>query len=229
MGRAEAGDAGKLWVTATEQLTGKARRGRSWVSKPGNLYSSLLLIDPADGEKLSTLPLVVSVALAKTVLRLVPKLSDGLAIKWPNDLLIRDKKVSGILLEASRLEAGSTAVVIGCGINCQHFPENPLYPATSLHAEGCQVSVDELFFAYAQEMASALDVWDRGNGFAKTRKTWLEFAKGVGEPITARFPSHDVSGIFKELDGDGQLILEQADGTEHRIAAADIFFGESHI
>ena len=82
---AENGDPGQLWVTAGQQTTGKARRGRNWVSTPGNLYASLLLIDPAPADQLATLPLVVSLALHKAVVELVasgrPDIESAIRIK----------------------------------------------------------------------------------------------------------------------------------------------------
>ncbi|MFD0917487.1 biotin--[acetyl-CoA-carboxylase] ligase [Pseudahrensia aquimaris] len=228
MERARAGDVGNLWITATEQITGKARRGRSWVSKPGNLYSSLLLIEPAEPVALASLPLVVSVALHDAVTTIAPLLRQQAAIKWPNDLLIGGKKTSGILLEAAQLSGGRQAVVIGCGINCRHFPDDSLYPATSLAAEGADIAPEQLFPVYAKALAQALDEWNRGSGLASIRQRWLQVCKGIGEPITARFPTHEISGTFHALDEDGQLVLVDSGGTEHRIAAADIFFGISN-
>lgn len=224
---ARMGHVDRLWVTATEQITGKARRGRSWVSKPGNLYSTLMLIDPAEPAQLATLPLVVSVALYDTLVSVAPHLADGTVIKWPNDILIYSKKTSGILLETALLPDGRRVVVIGCGLNCQHFPDNPLYPATSLKAEGVFASPEQVFPVFAKCMAGLLEVWNQGQGFSRIRDRWLARAKGIGEPITARFADHELSGVFQKMDLEGRLVLIEANGTEHRIAAADIFFGES--
>ena len=94
------GDKGPLWITAESQSAGRARRGRAWVSEPGNLYASLLLIDPAPQDQLATLPLVISLALHVALVAARPELEKRLKIKWPNDLLLDGKKLSGILLEA---------------------------------------------------------------------------------------------------------------------------------
>ena len=90
------GDNGRIWVTAKSQSAGRARRGRSWDSEPGNLYASLLLVEPAPVEQMATLPLVVSLALHTAVVEACPELSERLKIKWPNDLLLDGKKLSGI-------------------------------------------------------------------------------------------------------------------------------------
>jgi len=225
--QAASGGRGQIWVTAEEQLQGKARRGREWVSRPGNLYASLLLIDPAEPDRLATLPLVVSLALHKAMLEVAPQFSDSLAIKWPNDILLYDKKVSGILLEATKLKDGRLAVVIGCGINCQHFPDNPLYPATSFQAEGFKLEPEVLFAALAQTIATELRIWSQGAGFSIVRKEWLERSKGLGEPIIVRFPDREIAGTFVDIDKDGFLMLQSENGVVQPISAADIFFAQT--
>jgi len=225
---AGAGDEGQIWVTAESQTAGKARRGRSWISKPGNLYASLLLIDPAPANLVHGLPLVTSVALHRALCELFPAADKDLKIKWPNDLLLRGKKLSGLLLEASTDAAGRRTVVVGCGVNCVHFPDNPLYPATSLEAEGFALPPVAVFLHFARAMAEMLNIWDRGRGIAKIRQDWLSRAKGVGEKVTARFDDYEISGRFEALDEDGYLILVEDTGQRHHISAADIFFGNSH-
>ena len=89
MERARAGDPGGLWITAVRQTGGRARRGRNWVSEPGNLYSSLLLIDPAPLEALASLPMAVTVAVHDAIASVLPAdAAEALRIKWPNDMLI---------------------------------------------------------------------------------------------------------------------------------------------
>ncbi len=224
---AREGDAGKIWITADEQVQGKARRGRSWVSERGNLYASLLLINCAPPEKLATLPLVVSLALHKAVLKLAPAIVNDLKIKWPNDILLFGKKLSGILLEATTLPDGQLAVVIGCGINCKHFPDNPLYPTTSLQSEGFDISPEALFESLAVSIAFELRVWSEGAGFSIVRSEWLERARGIGEPITVRFPDHEIEGTFVDIDADGFLMLRGENQIVQSVSAADIFFAQT--
>ncbi len=227
MRRASDGDPGNLWITAGEQTAGKARRGRDWVSEQGNLYSSLLIFDVGETAMLATLPLVIALALHKAIIACAPVREDQLKIKWPNDLLLNGKKLSGILLETTADKSGRQAVIIGCGVNCAHFPDNPLYPATSLHAEGVIVQPDDLFQHYAKQMAETLKSWNRGAGFANIRREWLARATGIGEAVTARFDDAEIVGTFQDMDAEGRLVLTDAEGAEHRISAADIFFGTS--
>ena len=85
--RAQHGDNGPLWITATEQTQGRGRQGRTWISPPGNLYASLLLRDPSPFEHAPQLAFVAALALRDAVALEVKSLAPRLKFKWPNDLL----------------------------------------------------------------------------------------------------------------------------------------------
>lgn len=223
---AGAGEPGQLWVTAKRQLKGRGRRGRTWVSEEGNLYASLLLVDPAPLAKLSTLPLVAAVAVYRALKPLFAATPQALAIKWPNDILVDGKKINGILLESGTLPDGRVAVVIGCGVNCRRHPENPAYPATDLAECGFDKTADDIFLDLARSMAAALGLWNRGEGFAGIREEWLRAARGIGEPVTVNLHEGRLDGVFDEIDADGYLCLVTADGQRRRISAGDLFFRE---
>src|SRR5712692_3600029 len=115
---ARQGERGPLWITAERQSAGRGRRGRSWVSAPGNLYASLLLTDPAPPEHWPELSFVAALALHDAVGGRIPGLAARLVLKWPNDLLIDRNKFAGILVEGE-----GAAVAIGIGVNCVHHPD----------------------------------------------------------------------------------------------------------
>ncbi|MCV9965612.1 biotin--[acetyl-CoA-carboxylase] ligase [Pararhizobium sp. BT-229] len=223
--RARAGDPGLHWITAIRQIEGRGRRGRSWASEPGNLYASLLLIDPAPMGKLHSLPLAVAVAVHRAIQAVMPPGANPVSIKWPNDILIAGKKCCGILLEGEGLADGRHALVIGCGINVALAPDHGLYPVTSLRAEGAAVSPDELFAHLFASMGEVLNVWNRGEGVAEIIAQWRSAAGGIGQKITVNLPDRSLSGRFEGIDEDGRLMLDMGDGTVHRIAAGDVFFG----
>lgn len=224
MARARAGDPGNLWVTARRQLAGRGRRGRPWVSEEGNLYASLLLVDPAPVARLGTLPLVAAVAVYRALRPLFARTPQALAIKWPNDILVDGRKINGILLESESLPGGRMAVVVGCGINCRHHPDNPAYPATDLADCGIDRAPADLFPALARAMAGTLMEWNRGAGFAAVREAWLLAARGIGERVTVNLHEGQVAGVFEEIDADGYLCLLTEDGARRRISAGDLFF-----
>ena len=225
--RARAGDPGKLWITAERQTTGKGRRGRNWVSEPGNLYASLLLIDPAPPAEIGTLPLVPSRGVYEALRPLFSRAPQALAIKWPNDLLVDGAKINGILLESQTLADGRMAVVIGCGINCAHHPADTLYPATDLKACGFDVTPDQMFARLAKAMADVLERWDRGRGFADIRESWLRAARGIGEPVRVNMGDRTIKGRFVDLDARGNLLVKDGSGEILRISAGDLFFSNT--
>jgi BirA family biotin operon repressor/biotin-[acetyl-CoA-carboxylase] ligase len=220
---ARAGDPGSLWVTAQSQSAGKGRRGREWVSEPGNLYASLLLIDPAPAVRIGTLPLVAGLGVHRALRPFFANNPHALAIKWPNDLLVDGHKICGILVESGALADGRLAVVIGCGINCSAHPENPLYPTTDLAACGIAAGPEEVFPLLAAEMARVLAEWAGGAGFARIREDWLLAAGGKGGPVTVRQHDGETAGVFEDIDRDGYLLLN-VEGERRRISAGDLFF-----
>lgn len=222
--RARDGDPGNLWITATRQTGGRGRRGRAWFSEPGNLYASLLLIDPAPVERLHSLPLAAALAVYRAIRRVMPPGAPEVTIKWPNDILVDGRKTCGILLEGEGLPDGRYALVIGCGINVATTPEEALYPVTSLRREGATVSPEELFAHLFTTMAETLSVWDRGAGIAAIIDQWRAAAKGIGEAITVNLPDRSLSGRFVGIDEDGRLLLDTGTGAPQAIAAGDVFF-----
>ncbi|HOV04724.1 MAG TPA: biotin--[acetyl-CoA-carboxylase] ligase [Hyphomicrobiales bacterium] len=220
--RLAAGETAPFWLTAGRQVAGRGRRGRSWTSEPGNLYSSLVLVEPAPAEHLGALPLVVGLGVHRAVAGLAGLDPARLRVKWPNDVLLDGKKIAGILIEANEI-AGRRTVVVGIGVNCAHHPEGTEWPATSLAAAGLAVSPDEVFACLAGSLAATLAEWDRGAGLAAIRRAWLDIASGLGEPIVVRLPQSTVSGHFSTIDRDGRLVLRLASGEERRIAAGDVF------
>ena len=213
----------RLWVTAGEQVAGKGRRGRPWSSPRGNLYASLLLVDPAEPRRAADLCFVAALALSDAVLSTAPRAAPALALKWPNDVLIGGAKVSGILVEGAHAGGGFSAV-IGWGVNIASHPDGTPYPATHLAMTDATVNVVNFFAALTDGFARRLEQWQRGLGFATIREAWLERAAGLGRRIVVRLPSGDIDGVFEALDAEGVLILRDDSGARREISAGEIFF-----
>lgn len=223
--RARKGALSGLWITAGRQTVGRGRRGRAWFSEPGNLYASLLLIDPAPMDRLGSLPLAVAVAVQDAVSRIMPLDAPDVLIKWPNDILVDRRKVCGILIEGETLPDGRHGLVIGIGINVAVAPDAPLYPVATLRDFGASASPEDLFAHLFQSMAETLSLWNRGRGIAAVMERWKEVAGGIGENITVSLPDRSISGRFAGIDDTGLLKLETDDGGTRVIAAGDVFFG----
>ena len=214
---ARAGERGPLWVVARRQTAGRGRRGRTWVSEPGNLYTSLLLTDPAPPAHAAELSFVAGLALHDAIGGRVPGLAARLALKWPNDLLIDRNKFAGILIEGE----GAT-VVTGIGVNCAHHPAGTDYPATDLATAGVRTTPESLFTALSSAIVVRLAQWERGAGFPAIRSDWLARAAGLGKPICLALAEGQLAGQFETIDQSGRLVLRLADGTMHAVAAGDV-------
>src|ERR1043166_4251223 len=221
--RARGAERGPLWITARRQTAGRGRRGRTWVSEPGNLYASLLLTDPAPAQRAAELSLVAALAVHDALAERAAVLGPRLTLKWPNDVLCDGAKVSGILVEGEGLPARPLAVVIGIGVNCAHHPADTAYPATNLAAAGALVTPESLAQALVGTMARRLAEWDAAKNFAGIRAGWLKRAAGLGASARVRLPEREVEGIAETLDEAGRLVLRLADGSCERIAAGEMF------
>lgn len=218
-----ASGAGEQWIVARKQLSGRGRRGRVWVSEPGNLYASLLLHDPAPPAVLPQICFVAGLALHDAVIDHAEGLaSERLRLKWPNDLLLDEKKIAGILVEGAALN-NEQAVVIGWGVNCRHHPVDTAYPTAAFATAGIRIEAELLFVSLASRIMDRLALWQRGAGFAAIRNAWLSRATGVGNEIEVRMPERSLRGRFEALDDAGALVLACADGQREIVHAGDVF------
>ena len=197
-------------VTAAEQTAGRGRRGRTWVSAPGNLYMTVLVRAP-EGSAFAQLSFVAAVALGEA---LDPE--TDFRFKWPNDLLVGGRKIAGILIEA---DEGAAAV--GIGVNAVRTPDAVSDTAADLDG---RVDASSL----CAKICGAFERWYRrwlAEGFGPVREAWLARATGIGEEVTARSARGTVRGRFDRLTAEGALVLVDADGMETEIAAGEVFFG----
>ncbi|MDB5697449.1 MAG: biotin--[acetyl-CoA-carboxylase] ligase [Alphaproteobacteria bacterium] len=214
---AEQGAAEGCWLRAERQTGGRGRHGRAWQSPAGNLYASTLVRLQRADPPAATLALVAAVALHEVVQAHAG--SAEIRIKWPNDLLAGDAKLSGILLERSR-----DAVIIGFGVNLAEHPGDTVRPATSLKAlNGSAADPAIVLLDLAASFAGWLSRW-RSEGFAPVRARWLEKAHPRGTALsTTDAGGVSLDGLFDGLDDAGALRLRLADGSTHVIHAGDVF------
>ena len=220
------GDSGRLWIVAGSQEAGRGRHGRHWLSPAGNLYASLLLVDPCPPALAPQLGFIAGLALHEAVERATGLAAPRLALKWPNDLLLEGAKVAGILLEAESRQ-GFT-VVIGFGVNIARRPEDTPYPSAALAQHAPAVSAATLFPELAKLFARRFESWQDGlqrgaEPFAAIREQWLARAAGRGASISVRLPGCEKRGTFAGLDPSGRLELQTTRGLE-LIDAGDLYF-----
>ena len=213
---AAAGEMGPLWVRADRQMSGRGRLDRSWVSEPGNLFASALY--PAPPASLA--PNAMSFASALAACDAVESVAgrSGLALKWPNDLLLDGKKVCGILLENFQ-----TAFVSGIGINVAHHPRDTRWPATHLAAHLPAVRLKAVFVALMSAFANWYDL-ACARGFGPVREAWTERAFGIGRDVKVRSGGRVLAGRFIGLGKGGELVLRTKSSTIP-IVAGDVEYG----
>lgn len=220
---ARTGEGGPVWIVAERQTAGRGRRGRSWESPAGNLYATLLLVNPASPGRAPELSFVAALAVQDALDRIAPELAGRITLKWPNDVLADGAKLAGILIEGESAASRPLVAAVGIGLNCAHHPADTAVAATDLGALGFSSRPQDVFTVLSATMAERLRQWDEGRGFETTRRDWLARAVGVGGPIRVRTAQADIEGIFSALDPAGRLVLNGADGSTQFIAAGEIF------
>ena len=219
-GLAETGEPEGLAVQSLQQTRGRGRHGNDWVSPMGNLYLSLLLRPSCRADKAAQMAFVVALALSDAMDEVI---EDGYVktLKWPNDILIGGKKVSGILLETKLDKHGRVDyLIVGTGVNIFAPPEG---------AEGLdrikkeRLAVNTFRDLYLQKLRTYYIEW-QDKGFAPVREAWLKQAHGLGGTMTIRLPETSYEGTFDGIDDSGALIAT-VNGERKIFTAGDVHFG----
>lgn len=209
-------------VWALEQTKGRGRQGRPWTSPPGNLYCSLVLRPDCATADAPQLSFLAALAVGGMLGGMVPPLTD-LRYKWPNDVLLNDRKAAGILLESAVKTDGTLDfLVLGVGVNVTSHPKDAAFPATSIRAEGAEpVELAEVLESFARHLLAWVDRW-LDEGFAPVRAAWLKRAWRLGERLAIDLGGEAVTGRFAGLAANGALELELDGGARRMIAAGDV-------
>ena len=209
-----------LVVVAETQTAGRGRHGRQWTSPAGNLFLSVLL-RPRDPAVLSLLPLAAGVAVAEAI---EAQGVDG-QLKWPNDVLVGERKIAGLLAEASTDAGRVDSVVLGVGVNVN-------LRASDVPAEIAGVTAS-LFEETGRThdvrtvAAAVLDRWvlwyDALQADAETvRRTWR--ARSVdwwGQAVEVVSGGQRVTGLARDIDESGALLLEAPDGAILKVLSGE--------
>lgn len=225
LSRAREGASEGTLITARRQHAGRGRRGRTWESAEGNLFLSLVL-RPKDGpDAAAAIGFAAALAVFDTVSAQLPR-GTGVALKWPNDVLVVGRKVAGLLIEQASGPDG-TALILGVGINLVSHPFDTPYPATDLGCEGAGVvSPEEALHSFCRAFLLYYRRWQK-DGFAPLRAAWLTRARGLGEPLTVDVEGRRFDGVFKGIDDDGALILDLGGQGVKKVTAGDVYFADS--
>jgi BirA family biotin operon repressor/biotin-[acetyl-CoA-carboxylase] ligase len=201
-------------VHADEQTAGRGRLARRWLSPPGNLYASIILRLDAPNSRSAEVGFVASLAVADAIEAMLPRGTHA-SLKWPNDVLVRGGKISGILLEQA-----DDALILGIGVNVLHAPDGMPYQVATIVGSFGIATVDGTLTRLLTVLSNWLDVWQR-DGFAPIRAAWLSRAHPPGSPLRVTAGERVIEGRFADLAQDGTLILDTDDGPVS-IVAGDV-------
>jgi BirA family biotin operon repressor/biotin-[acetyl-CoA-carboxylase] ligase len=214
-------------VIAESQQKGKGRLGRQWFSPPFlNLYLSVILRPPIPPHQASLMTLMAAVATADAIRQL-----SGLfpLIKWPNDILLRDRKVAGLLNEIHSEIDRIHFVILGIGVNLNMdesmFSEEIRAAATSLRIEMGRTISRKVFL---QILLEELERWYSifiHEGSAAILEAWRNRAQIKGRRVNVTSFGEALTGVAIDVDSDGALILETGDEGRRRVVAGDVEYG----
>jgi BirA family biotin operon repressor/biotin-[acetyl-CoA-carboxylase] ligase len=222
--RARAGAGPGLVLVAEAQTSGRGRMDRTWTAPPrSGLAFSVLLPQEESVTRLGWLPLVAGVAVV-SALRGFAEVEGfatsrvaGAALKWPNDVLIGERKLAGIL--AQRVETG---VIIGIGLNVGlRRDELPVPTATSLHIENVPADRDPLLRAILRELAVRHEEF-RPGGEPALHEEYRAMCGTLGRQVRVELPGDVVvTGRATDIEEAGRLVVHASDG-EHLLSAGDV-------
>lgn len=213
------------WVVlARSQRRGKGSRGKAWSSPGGqNLYLSVVLRPKVSSEKASLLTILAALAVAETVGDYIPK---GVTIKWPNDVLVSGRKISGILLEMGTDRNGERFFIVGIGINVNstkvEIPPAVADIATSLYLEiGYAVSIKDVLF----KLFYRLDYWYlkyNSYGFEEIIEKFRVMCATIGKRVSVAVDKKVIDGLALGIDGDGFLLVEDGEGVVRKVISGEL-------
>ena len=218
---------GPEWIVARLQTAGRGRRGKTWESPHGNFAGTLVMRPTEPADQVALRSFVAALALYDTLVAILGR-TEGLELKWPNDVLLDGGKVAGILLESEGSGSKINHLAIGIGVNLASAPdpdtlEDDAVPPVALgDVMGGTIGPDN----FLELLGPAYAYWENQfttHGFAPVRAAWLDRAARLGELITARTGKTELVGTFETVDETGNLILTNAEG-RHAIPAAQVFF-----
>ena len=221
---AEAGAAEGTLIVAETQDRGRGRLGRSWVSpKYKGIYLSLIVRPEVDVSQATLLTLLAAVAVCEAV-----KTHTGLkpGIKWPNDILIKNKKVGGILTELTAELDRVSVVVVGIGLNVNAALSELVENAISLKA--AMVSPERVDrVRLLQEILRAFEelyLRFKRKGAAGVLDAWRRYSLTLGNRVRVSAGRQHVEGVALDIDTDGGLLVRTDSGFIQKFMAGDIQF-----
>ena len=210
-------------IISEKQSGAKGRLGKSWESPLGGIWLSLVVKPNVDHSKIPMITLATGVAVVKTLERIG---IENAEIKWPNDVMINDKKVCGILTEAITKFNSIESVIIGVGIdanfNVNVLSEELQEGTTTLDIElGHRVNENEIIRFFLEEFERIGILFEEG-GFERILKEWRKYSYSIGKIVEVREPfSKSYDGYVLGISREGALVVEKIDGTLEKVISGE--------
>lgn len=220
--RAKQGAEQGLTIVSDEQISGKGRLGRAWKSPKGtSIYESILLYPELPPSQVPCITLAAGLALCSAI----NKIADCDArIKWPNDIIIGNKKLCGILTEMTIEDNAVAFAVVGMGINVNNreFPEEIRQKATSLYIEkNKSFNRNEIIIKLAECFETIYNEFIIG-GFETLKEEYKSCCATIGRRISAQRQNETICGIAVDIASDGGLIVETDSGEKKYISTGEV-------
>jgi BirA family biotin operon repressor/biotin-[acetyl-CoA-carboxylase] ligase len=209
-------------VVAETQNKGKGRRGKTWISPPGGIWMSVILRPEIPPHRASQLTLVTGVVVAKTIKE---ELNIDVGIKWPNDILIGDKKVCGILTEVNATMDKVNYLVVGIGIDMNvdvpMLPSDLQKGATSLKNElDTEINGALLVQKFLLKFENIYNDFKDGK-LPEILNEWRAMSSTIGTSVEVRTRGKRVQGYAVGINKEGILILEMEDGSLRKMISGE--------
>jgi BirA family biotin operon repressor/biotin-[acetyl-CoA-carboxylase] ligase len=203
-----------LIVMARSQTAGRGRKDRLWLSPVGGLYFSIVLKPRLGIEKAPLLGILSACAVARSLNALGV---NNVQLKWPNDVLVEQKKIAGILSEAVSISEEHAGIVVGIGVNqncpVSDMPSGLQWPTTSIIDElGKATSIETLLCSIVNEIDALLQVLEHDSSFVAILDEWRETSSTLGSRVRIYDDDGTIDGIARDIGADGTLIVETEGG-----------------
>lgn len=205
-------------IVTNVQNAGRGRRGRVWTAQPGQaLLFSVLLRPPLPPRELFGLTLMAGVSAVETLLTL------GFAakVKWPNDILLAGKKVCGILAEVNGEIDHTNYVVLGIGLNVTGHPHTEEYQCTDLSEHSSPPSRAKLLATLLHALDENYELFLDGQ-LSIIFDKWRTYSDTLGRSVTAMTPQGTYTGLAKDINREGALVLELQTGEQLIVTAGEV-------
>ncbi|MDP2912768.1 MAG: biotin--[acetyl-CoA-carboxylase] ligase [Candidatus Omnitrophota bacterium] len=224
-GLAEKGVKEGAVVLAEEQAKGKGRHGRRWISpSKGGIYMSCVLRPEIAPGEIAKITLAAAVAVAKAI-----RLSSGLSamIKWPNDILVNNRKVCGILTEMKAEQDSVDFIILGIGVNVNTQSRYLPKGASSLREEMRRMGWDEALsrIEISRKILEKLEEYYfllKKDGFKPIIEEWKAFSAMLGSRVRIMLPGRSFEGHAHDVDSDGSLLVRRDEGIIEKVSSGDV-------